>query len=337
MGDVTPPLAEALPAIMGELDLLPANLARDADARAVVFIRSLASFVADQAADGTLMQASIQDWTDHARGVLDVFKVNRRKMLLIDLDEAIGKPELALATARAWQHDDDLPEPDTSDRPDPDFNTIVLQLAAFSASQSHGEAVHLQAELDAASAPLGFRPLHPGQALAESVAAAVIAAPADTASDSAAELKDTLRLASLNYAEVLGEAESLGHALGAICQALELPDAGPEDAVEAVIQCRETLAISEAERERLTQDRTALQEQLGAARREISDIGRAKRRMQAMLDANAVEINDLHTTQADLRRVLDAVRGSTSWRVTAPIRALRDGLKGSKGSSEKKK
>ena len=51
---------------------------------------------------------------------------------------------------------------------------------------------------------------------------------------------------------------------------------------------------------------------------------------KATLEEQAAQIKDLHDTQEELERALDATRTSTSWKVTAPIRAVKSAL----GSAE---
>ncbi len=72
-------------------------------------------------------------------------------------------------------------------------------------------------------------------------------------------------------------------------------------------------------------DGTPIDRDAGALRRRLSALGERCAGLEAQLAAQAQAVGSLATQLADSRAMIAALLSSTSWRVTAPLRALRGG------------
>ena len=297
------PLAEALGAETIACARLPEALASDPSLRAVILAPRF-SVPGLQSGDPG---AALSSWVDAAETVLAIQKQHRRACVVLLADEAAAAPQAAANWIRAWIGDKPGPAPAPAPQRDSGALEVIDALAAQALTAADPRARRTAAELRAAAAPV----LEPADLSASAAHSRAVA--------SVRQLKAGLDNAAQNFAELAREA-----------QQAEARQAELESALAAAAQ---NYADAQSEIESLSQAleaaRTAADETRDERDKALEDRKRASRdcrSLQGQVDRQSQEIALLQEMTRHLEAALEETHASTSWRLTAPIRAVKTAL-----------
>lgn len=330
----------------------------DADGPRLVVLPGCAGAVKAALDAGTPPSAGLAAWHEAAATALDAFRRNRRKVSLVEAEAMAADPAAAAAAlARRLglaQGDAALPRPRLAKAPDA-WQSLVLAATLDRAPASRKLLVELTASALLSGGPLDDRP--DPDAAAKAVRAegglsgdALIArSEAELLSEQLALVQDRLQ-ASVTHFAALADRRQAEHAaqLAALQAEVDRRIARIAELDNALQRERDRLAKLEAahrqDRDRVAELETALsrseterrdlearvQGQTAAAdglRQTLASTTQIYERSLANARSKAAEAEAACAAlQADLAAQHAAFVGSTSWRLTAPVRAIKIGL-----------
>jgi hypothetical protein len=245
--------------------------------------------------------AALNAWLIETREILELSRLHRRQVLVLPQDQVLEAQPAALALIQAWQAGKPLPEPVSVQPEAPDFEQLAHKLAAQALAFADAEARHALAELEAVSAPVIDRSVASAAALCDALSASNSGASRSelaALSQTVERSRVALEYASEDLASALAEADELRSELQAT---------------------RKTVAETKAELEQARKDAESNAGKLALA--------------EDALRAKQGEARDLQAQCEHLQSAIEATRSSTSWKVTAPIRAVKSALSRPEGET----
>lgn len=314
-------LAQAVGAELVHPQEVAARLSQNSETRAVILVPSLASDLETSRST----QAALAIWSERIASVLELLRHNRRSVLLLDERDALAELKQSIVQIQAWiggQADPEPLKPSSRAMPTP---RVVLELSALALASSTSKTRRLADELEAALAPIYDLPDDP-VALFQARIQDTLKEAEDSQAVAATQIESlrvALSFASENYAAAALDARDAAASIGDLRTAVELSAKNYSEAVESAQSLEEQAKKADAERNILLAEIKEHKARASAMTQDVADY-------KATLEEQAAQIKDLHDTQEELERALDATRTSTSWKVTAPIRAVKSAL----GSAE---
>lgn len=277
-------------------------------------------YLQEQMARGTLPSTSLQHWVTHAEAFLRSLRANRTSVFPVALNLALEDPD-TLRTALKDAYDcvfrNDTPDPiDTDANDDPTQGFLAMD--AFVKSST---ARRLQAELDACVRGYAIRPVRKTPDI-DATFQNLMQARA-TYSEQTRDLRLAFELLALKERELTAAQAHTTEALAEIGR-LKATHHNTVDALETLITAKR------AEIDRLhaavaqeAGEKSALKSQVDWVQSELRDA-------LIQLDQATIErsqfhedISRLHETVQMRDAHIEAIRVSTSWRLTGPLRRFR--------------
>lgn len=277
-------------------------------------------YLQEQMAVGTLPSASLQHWITQAEAFLRSLRTNRASVFPVALDLALGDPD-TLRTALKDTYDcvfrNDIPEPiDTDANNDPAQGFLAMD--AFVKSSS---ARRLQAELDACVRGYAVRPVRKTPDI-DAAFQNLMQARA-THSEQTRDLRLASEVLALKERELTAAQAHTTEALVEIGR-LKATHHNMIGALETRIT---------AQRAEIDRLHTAIAQEAGAKNALKSQVDWVQSELRdalTQLDHAAIERSQFHDNISQLHETvqmrdahIEAIRVSTSWRLTGPLRRFR--------------
>lgn len=234
-------------------------------------------------------EAALAAWSKQARVALAILQRNRRRVLGLDARDVISVPGRAAEIARSWLAGQPLPAPVEVNDDEGDPQAALIELVAESVVNGNAPARRLAAELEASLAPVILRPAPQVATYYAQLKGALSALAA--ASARAEELQAAIGFANDNYAELAEEIDAM-HRRSRVAK----------------------------------RDRDALLRSLEQQKIRAKSMALNLSAAQAELERKSQEIQLLGQMKYHFEVALEETHQSTSWRLTAPIRALKAAL-----------
>jgi hypothetical protein len=303
-------LAEALSTPPLAIEGVRERLMAQKDAKAVLPTRSLAFYINLHEQNS---RQALLSWLEDAQAVVDLSREFRGRTLVISEDDVALALVNARASVTAWAAQQPLPELSGSAPALPSYEALAEQLAINAVVASDAAARQTQEELSALTLPLVQHPSVSTYTLADALFVLQTAvdttslqsarARSDALEQELAEVRLALSVAASDYADAL--------------EALKREEAGREEAAQHRAALEARLHRAEANAAAADQKQVEMESAHAAA---LSDKDNRIRDLEA-------QCRDLEAQCRFLESAVDETRSSTSWRVTAPLRAVKSVLK----------
>lgn len=258
---------------------------------------------------------ALAEWIASARSLLHGYRRNRRKTLLVDVEHAVAAPDaflracadrLALTVPAETPALGEAPSDDTASDP-------VLRLIATQWAAATPEADELLEELEASAQPL----------------AAACSTPVDCAAawqeyrTAQQERQDESRLRELQE-----ENELLLLQLHQVQEELESYYLALQDERGKREETDQSLTSRNKKNKQLKKKLAARDQTINQLQKELSARDQAAKKRQAEIGKWEKRYQSIQARKERRDMQLQAMRQSRSWRITAPMRALRRPLSG---------
>lgn len=314
--DVTA-LVQALGAERVEREALGSVLANQPEREAVLLLPSLRHDLVGSAAPDT----ALTRWIDRAEASLALAKTHRRSVLGLDAYDAVSAPDHVRALVSAWRTGAADPDPIAPPEAAASVDAAARDLLMIALVQGNAKARRLTVELAAIAAVIVERDIPSAPLAYEQVLTAAHGFEADTVAlrGECERLKAALSCAAQNYAEAVEEADAAELRVSELTQATQM-------ARSNYVEVLEEAEAGQTRYRATRKERNALRDQLGDQKRELSALEREIVKLKTKQKRSAEEIRLLKEMNEHLEGALEEMHASTSWRLTAPMRALKTAL-----------
>lgn len=274
--------------------LADAQAAMDADvsARLIFEILTPLDSLTIKLRNGDEPTHALENTTGECAATLKVYRSFRRRSILVDISQGRRRPEMLREVLQAWRSGEPLPEIKPAPVDD-EHGDAMAKIIASVLIKSSRDAARLAEEIDASLTPLEVRSADQFE-LAQR-AAAQLHAPATQpvpAAQKGAQPPYEERALRTQRGLISQLQSDLDKCLGELMRLYAEPTSSTSGASGEIMR---RLNEAELARDALRADFTALE----------------------------VETSHLHRDNRQLRETLAEIRGSNSWKITAPLRNLR--------------
>ncbi|KAA5803545.1 hypothetical protein F1654_06990 [Alkalicaulis satelles] len=295
-----------------ELDSVPS-------ARAVLFVRSAATSVAGRLKEGECAPSAMSAWRALAQLELLFFRANRRRVLLLDADDAAADPEHTRKVVSAWYDEGVAPQPALNSQCEDKAASASLEIAVLLCA-SDPDMRALMSEQAASCAWINQAP--PPMPLEAACQAAERLSEIWAEQEMALEVwRDALEAAQTNLRQALSvQAELQASTVRAVknehAATLSEMEGRWLSARSEAQDLRTMLHACEAQLARLETDRLLLAD--------------SATRSQAELASLKIAFEEAEQDRLQLRAEREKIFASRTWRLTAPARWAVNTLTGRK-------
>lgn len=301
------------------------RISANSDSHGVVFVPNLAHYLLD----GADAHQALEAWMEQAHAILSVLHRNRRSVLLLDALDALEAPDHASAIIKAWMSGTPEPAPLPRHGVSTPFINELAHLAGLAVIAERSEAAILHEELRAAIAPIFELDARSVDGHYARVRERMQQLQADEAVsvEEAARLRELLIFASENYMVAARDAEATEVKVEQLREALGL-------AVENYAAASADADQRRSSAERAEHARLTAQAELNEHRAHEKKMKTEIERLKSKITTLRKELDAVKDHEGRILEALEATRSSTSWKVTAPIRAVRSALVNTPKGSE---